>query len=575
MFKRFLKFFRGDEGSPQEAFDGSYLDHLLQQVRPNVVAQLEECPEHDPLLLVVVGILRYTMINAWSPKLRAPLADSNSPGRDAPPGGVEAGPSSDSTDEFETAAAINPDETEEIRPDDVLAEESIDEADAETGAPDAQDDELEAEPSDDEDDIPQSPAPAPQSALRKTEEIDVSEIREASRRASREAPADTTFEREVVQVEQADPTIEIEQDTLFEAQKNDDRPRIDTEEVLQAGRMFLGLLIENDRLPLELQLTVAETTLARDLLLGYFVANTDFEDKARRLLTLVEQKFAEEHFSQASILLELFQTDDQTRINNDRNLFYEDMILRLGIRRRHRMSAEELRRFETLISGCDNPEGAQEMIDWLGDSCLIRFQTFNRDPEHVAVWGKIAGASTRADARETFLRYLPPRRWRALGHYPSLDAVEQVQRHVTIETAREYVISLLKTCYFVLRAVGDTGLEGYLDTFFDWADVKYGVDATRIMPELYKRSMMDPEPMAVILDDIYDEFFGERTPEIIDRWGDEEIESAIYLALNELGECDLGEIAPGYYDFGAFVFDRLFDVRYPSPEFSFKIHRLT
>ena len=39
--------------------------------------------------------------------------------------------------------------------------------------------------------------------------------------------------------------------------------------------------------------------------------------------------------------------------------------------------------------------------------------------------------------------------------------------------------------------------------------------------------------------------------------------------------CDIGEIAPGYYDIGAFVYDQLFGIQYPNNEFPFKIHRLT
>lgn len=585
MFKRFLKFFRGDEETPEEPFEGSYLDHLLSQVKPQVETQLAECPSHDPLLLAVVGILRYTMINAWSPKLRCPLVDSQSPGPRPPPAPVppdaivNPAPEGDETSEFEVPAVLRETaeldvveldhelgdaDTSESEPQDALEEDSSEGEDRQEDSDDSDADAIV-----DELDAP----PAPRST-RKTEEIDVEEIRAASRRAARDA-AGQTMERERIELETADPTVEIDQETIFEAQPKDGRPRVDSEEVLQAGRVFLGLLIENDRLPVELQLSVGETTLARDLLLGYFVGNTDFEEKARRLLTLVEQKFGQGQFSQARILLQLFHTDEQTRINNDRNLFYEDMILRLGIRRRHRMSAEEMKRFDTLLTEASTPPGAQALCDWLGDKCLIRFQTFNRDPDQVDLWTSIVEASDRQGAHETFLKYLPPRRWRPVGHYPTLSVLDQIVRHVSVDTAREYVISQLKTCYFVLRAVGDTGLEGFLDTFFDWCREIYGFDGTVLMPELYKRSMMDPEPMDVILRDLYDEHFQERTLDMLDGWSDKDVEKAFYRALQRFDDCDLAEIAPGYYDLGSFTYDELFGVQYPYAEFPFKIHRLT
>jgi hypothetical protein len=671
MFKRFLKFFRGEEESPEEPFEGSYLDHLLEQVRPLVEEQLEECPEHDPLLLVVVGILRHTMMGEWSPALRCPLTDSQSPGVRPPPPPValdevsnpadesditnefdgveppgseggeataedeeavdgevdgddlsgedadhpeeppsddadddpsdendeptegaegeeasddqESAEEQDESDDQESAEEQESAEDQESGDDQESAEEqeSADDEESageqETGGEDASDGESERSEDDleitDEDiyeTVDADGDEAGHSTRRKTEEIDVEEIRQASMRAA----ATETMERERLELE-PDPTVEIEQDTIFEAQSADGRPRVDTEEVLQAGRVFLGLLIENDRLPVELQLSVAETTLARDLLLGYFVGNDDFEAKARQLLTLVEQKFGEGLFSQARILLQLFHTDEQTRVNNDRNLFYEDMILRLGIRRRHRMSASEIDRFNALLEEAKSPQGISSLCQWLSETCLIAFHCFNRDPDEVVRWRDLIDASTREGAEENFLKYLPPRRWRPVGHYADLDPVQQLVRHVSEDTARGFVIAQLKTCYFVLRAVGDTGLEGYLDTFFDWTDNTFGINGTSLMPRLYQRSMMDPDPMANILREIYDDTFAAPTVELLDSWSDGDVEEAAFAAFERFSNYDLGEIAPGYYDLGAFVYDELFDVSYPSTEFAFKIHRLT
>lgn len=641
MFKRFLKFFRGDEHSPEEPFEGSYLDHLLEQVRPAVEEQLEECPDHDPLLLVVAGILRLTMMNEWSPVLRSPLVDSQSPGKRPPPAPVppdalsNPAKESDTTNEFEI---VVPDDDELVGADtddgdDIVLEEDSEGTDLETDdsaeedsdehdsdeedsderdsderhsdEEDSDDEEAEAqepgadvEESDSADDVEpaasalshspdetfdEPPNPPTERPHRKTEEIDVEEVRQASLRRTRER--DEEREREQSTLRQTaemdafepDPTIEIEQDTLFEvrAESEDGRPRLDTEEVLQAGRVFLGLLIENDRLPVELQLTVGETTLARDLLLGYFVGNDGFEDRARNLLTLVEQKFGDGMFSQARILLELFHTDEQTRISNDRNLFYEDMILRLGIRRRHRLSKEEVARFSELSENARSPEGSRELCVWLQDRCGIKFHCFNRSPAQVDSWSEMLSRAERDGAEANFLRYIPPRRWRPIAGEGRLSPPDRMGRHISNDTARNFVLAQLKTCYFVLRAVGDTGLETFLDTFFDWTRERFDFDGTRLMPELYKRSMMDPEPMEVILRELYDEHFAQKTESMVEKWSDEDIENAMYDALQTIENADLSEVAPGFYDLGAFTYDQLFGVEYPTAEFSFKVHRLT
>ena len=574
MFKRFLKFFRGEEAAPAESFEGSYLDHLLTRVEPLVKEQLEDCPDHDPLLLVVVGILRQTMMGAWSPLLRTPLHDSQSPGQrpSLRPDDVIA------TNEFPAAVVGDADQDLETVDDgltlaDVMGEDEAGKlVAAAKGEDEAEADEAEATADEALDDTI-DPPPMPR-GTRKTEEIDAEEVRLASLQATLVETAE--LDRVERDPPEADPTVEIDQERVFAAQQQaDGRPRIDSEEVLQAGRVFLGLLIENDRLPMELQLSVAETTLARDLLLGYFVGNDDFEEKARKLLTLVEQKFGEGMFSQARILLQLFHTDEQTRVNNDRNLFYEDMILRLGIRRRHRMGSEELQRFKTLVDEVRSPQGASAVISWMASACMINLHSFNRDDEQVSTWNALLEHAALDEAVDTFLRYLPARRWRQAAQADESTAVASVIDHVNLDTARDYVISQIKTCYFVLRAVGDTGLEGFLDTFFDWSTDTFGLDGTRLMPELYKRSMMDPEPMDSILRDIYETYYAERTAELVGELNDDGITEALYDALTKIGDCDLAEIAPGYYDVGAFVFDELFGVTYPTSEFPFKVHRLT
>lgn len=530
MFKRFLKFLKGDEAVIDEHFEGSYLDHILTQVKPSITSHLEECPDHDPTLLLVVGILRGSMPNAWHADMRKPLLDKRTPGPKPPPPPLKPGlapaPSEPTLDEGSDA-----DDASELIEDEDAATENTAEFD-----------------------VPQDLAPESPIQSRITEEIDISELQEHL------AAGDPT----------RDTTVEIARDAVEAGLL----PRLDAEDVLQAGRLFLALLLENDRLPPELQLNVSETALARDLLLGYFVGNQDFEDKARKLLNIVEKKFADGLFSQARLLLQLFHTDENTKVTNDRNLFYEDLILRLGIKRRHKIAEEDLKHFRTLASTATDDTRLREVFHWLDQKALVKCNLCLRTDAEVDVWKTALAPATRDPAVEQFLKTIPPQRWRPVDRV-DLPIRKQIEVHFNDESTRRYVVNHLRTCYFVLRAVGDTGLEGYLDSFFGWTEKQFDLNGTRLMPLIYNRSLSENTPMQEIFNGLYEEFFATKAQAKVKTATQAGLDTHIDQTLRFLTKCDLGEFAPGYYDLGGFVYDQIFDFLYPNPEFNSKLHRLT
>lgn len=545
MFRRFLKFFKGDEPGVEERFEGSYLDHLLEQARPFMVKQLEQCPDHDPILLAVVGVLRGTMLNAWAPEMRSPLTDRHTPGLapPPPPGSQPEDDTSDPLDETLDRLALD------------LTEDGS-EGDGDVSPDDSEDISVEddtTDSADDEDVVEESEVEGHRTRI--TEEIDVTELA-----AFTEAPD---------RVEK-DNTVEMDRTKVATGEL----PRVDTPDVLQAGRVFLNLLIDNDRLPTDLQLSVGETALARDLLLGYFVGNDDYDGKARRLISLVEKKFADGLFSQAKLLLTLFHIDESTRITNDRNLFYEDMILRLGIRRRHKLTDEETAQFKEKVKALSAEKGHKDFFAWLDTRILVKMHLLGRSDAHVHSWQQAISACSRDAAKEIFTASIPPVRWRPVDKQDATVA-HQLRAHMSAEAARSYVISQIRTCYFVLRAVGDTGLEGYLDSFFDWTQKEFDLNGTRLMPILYNRSMMESASMSEILDDVYDEFFDAHTQARFEALDAAATEAAYKKAMEKLSKYDFGEVAPGYYDLAGFVFDEIFGMTYPSREFAAKVHRIT
>ncbi|MFW6054128.1 MAG: hypothetical protein ACOC9J_04885 [Persicimonas sp.] len=580
MLKKFLKFLKG--ASSERQFDGSYLEHLLEQAEPRVEGQLAECPQHDPLLLVVAEILRLTKPEYWSARIDCPLADEQSPAlaesSAAPPPPEPPQPPAtpeELSDDFEIVEA---EDAATYAAEDVgEAATQADDSDEEPGDVD------EAEPPDarageDLDESPDDESPDDESPDDESPD-DESPDGEAAAESEVESEAEPEVEtsEETEQDTQEETEKESEQAPVDEPEEllaEDERTRLDAPEVLQAGRIFLGLLIENDRLPLDMQLTVAETMLARDLLLGYFVQDDAFDNKAKELLALVEQKFNEGAFSQARILLQLFQTDRSTRINNDRNLFYEEMILRLGIRRRHPLDHTLLDEFSAVADGEDLDDSLVRTTGWLDQNLHVVFHLFTRHPEQVARWRSLAERSEREHAPQVFLRYLPPKRWRPVhskGRAPS----ELVTAHISAATVKAYVVRQLKACYFVLRAVGDTGLEPFLDSFFEWTERCFGLNSVRLMPLIYRRTMANTQLVDKIFEEIFRNFFRSRAAEHLDGFGDDAILEATRETLDAIAALDFNELPPGNFDLGGLVLDRLFGIEYHEPQFAFKLHRLT
>ena len=682
MLEKFLKFFRGDS-EENETLPGSYLSHLLDEIEPHMREELEECPKHDPLPLLVALTLKKTGDDRFDHDLKCPVVDADSVSLEPPP---PPGPSADQLDDTNEApppAPMSPPDEEEGEDEaeeeaevdeetaaddeaqeeesgaDEQAEEEAREVDEQDETDDEDGDETEADASEDTDDE----ADEAELADDGEESDDGDDDAEAEEEASDETDADAedaeaeeddedeeesdasdadddddgdddgesgSDENEVSEtdktneIEHAESTEEDETDEYGEVQPEglvddphaqeleatneeldtdvyemeaaveaemnraaeagrihgadtvEDSPlRVDSEIVLEMGRVFLGMLVENDCLPVELQMSPEEIDQARRLLAGYFLGDAGLEQRAREMLRLVEEKFDEGMFSQARILLQLFDADDSTRIENDRNLFYEEMILRFGIQRRHPVgSGIHDKLGERLEAFSDDPGELEELFDWLAETIYVSFDLYGRDSERVGHWRELAEMSERPRAADRLLDVIPSPRWRLLSQF-SDSAVDLLDDQLTRDYVADYVTEHVKTCYFVLRAVGDTGLEPYLDVFFDWVDEEFDVDGPGLMPRLYNETTANERLIDEIFDDLYAEHFEEQVEEQREAWTPEQLEKAVGRALGKLSDNDLSEIPPGHYDFGRFVLDELFEIDYPSGEFPYKMHRIT
>ncbi|MFB6263629.1 MAG: hypothetical protein ABEL76_08410, partial [Bradymonadaceae bacterium] len=296
----------------------------------------------------------------------------------------------------------------------------------------------------------------------------------------------------------------------------------------------------------------------------------------REMLSAVEDKFNDCMFSQARILLKLFDADRETRVENDRNLFYEEMILRFGIKRRHPLAEKTADSYSRQIGelDADLQDRTDDLFDWLSEEVFVSMNVLGRPVEKREKWREIAANSTREGAIEDFTETFPPRMWRRPEAF-SKDLVDLVEEQLSERIVADYIIRHVKACFFILRAVGDTGLEAYLDVFFDWVERDFDVDGPAVLPELYHETTEGNRLIEDIFDDVFRRHFRESAIEYRENWDRDELETAVDGALEHLVDSDPEEIPPGHYDFGGFVLDELFELEYPSDEFRFKLHRLT
>lgn len=337
-----------------------------------------------------------------------------------------------------------------------------------------------------------------------------------------------------------------------------------------AARAFFSVLLENEHLPLGQQLTDSELTLLRDLLMGYFRGNDNINEKGAEVLALIERKFLRGEFSQARILLQIFETDEETRQNNERNLFYEEMITRLAL---PVSNAKGLN--AQLISKLEEDDFQDELVTELSTALQegsdLHFCLFLKDKLEIAKWRE-QFVQLPENAASCISDYVPVARWRSLGSLKEESINSQVQRHMTFEMLRRHVQLKLRMCYFILLASGKTGVEWFIFSFSKWSREHFDVDAREVLPFVHRSSVMDGLCLQEVLDIAVDRFYGPSLNKI--NITKEQSESAWRSILQSLATTPFHNIPRGYYNFGDFILDKLLAFEYVDPLFAFKLYLL-
>ena len=338
---------------------------------------------------------------------------------------------------------------------------------------------------------------------------------------------------------------------------------------ISASRAYLSILIDNEHLPAQSQLSESELQTLRELLFCYFSGAENTNEKGSQVLSLIERKFANGNFSQARILLQIFETNNETRQNNERNLYYEEMIMRLEYSPSKSKPLPALTIKEATASDADD-ETVLHAFSELEQIGGIKFCLYLRDPDEYERWENSLQTLSE-DVRQYLLDYVPIIRWRKLGSLTG-SLMSQFGMHMTFEMLRRHVQQKLRMCYFILLANGNTGYEWFIFAFAEWSRRVFEVDIREVFPMLHRSGIIDGMCLQEVLDVTIDRFYGKKMNDIAIT--PEALEKAYRESVQFIMNCDISQIASGCYNFGDFLLDRILQFDYKSPMFAFQLHSM-
>ncbi len=378
---------------------------------------------------------------------------------------------------------------------------------------------------------------------------------------------------------------------IVDIEEKDGAPRVptrDMERLVHFVRPWTDLLLKNDMLAPALQFESNDLAAPRRLLYAYCFAAETLREEANTVLASIERSFGSSRFSQARLLLNLFETDAHTRRNNEKNIFYEEMIFKLLSESGRGADpvtitvsrADDITGSEATANDSDdghNGDGdglVQATFSALAEQTGIRINILARHDAEVALWhdAQLGGDSDNPD--RALLRTIPPRRWRPVGDFFERSVAESVRRQIVERGARRWIEGLVRSVYFVLLATGETGYEYLAFNFIEWTDKHFDSKGTRVLPHLHRLCAVEETALPDALRETLDTYFEDCRQRLVLPDAD-----AVAAEINEICRlitaADLQTVPPGDYDLGGLVLDRCLGIEHPNIARALRLHRLT
>lgn len=333
-------------------------------------------------------------------------------------------------------------------------------------------------------------------------------------------------------------------------------------------RTYAGLLIENDRLPPELQISGDDLRKPRRLLSAFFGGVESVQREAQDVLSFIEDRFAGGRFGQARLLLQLFDTDPSTRRNNERNLFYEEMILRFMSKRSARIASTKSSDFSRLVADSmgSTGEGIVALAGWLEEQTGVRLHLL---VPHLSEPISMQGADAAG------VRSVSGMAWRPVAALGETSLADALAAHIAAQPFRTYVLEQTRAAYFIAHAPGTTGYEDLLFRYVEWSGAHFKGPSTRILPDIHRQSTIEDINLLDALDAAYQAYLSDSPSFGSGAFSREAMDEALGRVHRRFDAFDPQSIPEGDYDLGGIVLDDL--VQFPSAGLAeaFRVHRLT
>ncbi len=336
-----------------------------------------------------------------------------------------------------------------------------------------------------------------------------------------------------------------------------------------AARAYLSILIENEHLPVAHQLSESDLECLKQLFMGYFCKSDDVNAKGAQVLSLIERKFGSGEFSQARILLQIFETNEETRLNNERNLYYEEMISRLDMVLGKNKGIQHVL-VDAAVADNASDEAIIKALNAIERENDAHFCLYLIDQAETTQWMD-ALDSIEPEIRDYIMEYIPVIHWSPIGLLAE-PIGSQIGRHMTFEMLRRHVQNKLRMCYFLLLASGNTGYEWFIFAFTEWSRIIFGVDVREVLPMLHRCSVVESMCFQEVLDIVTDRFYGPAMNRVT--MTPEDLDIAYRKVIQRLLANDACDIPKGSYSFGDFILDELLPFDYEDPSFAFRLYNM-
>lgn len=361
------------------------------------------------------------------------------------------------------------------------------------------------------------------------------------------------------------------------------------------ARFYHQFLKENERLPEASQLSLEEIGLVWRTLRVCYGEQGDVREALGSVFRLVERKMEQGLIRQAWVILDIFEYERHVQVDNERNLFLEEMARRFAryAKDKRREVPEELR--EALRAAAADLDALPAALQRLHEDMGVRLLVLATDEEERSCWNALLSEVSRAaqasqaseDDEAAAVRpdgdtapevYDPSllwiRKWRQpppLALRPGAPLLEDL---VSPDSVHAYCRALLQGVYFLVLITESTGYEPFLAVFLRWLRELAGPESMRVPSLLHALLTLSERTTREAVRELLGQDVLAGLVSRLRELDHETLLQALRGVLRDAAEADLGAVPAGDYSLTGVILDRAAGLVHPVYELTWRLHRL-